>query len=105
MSSKPFKLGLPIMERLEPKDGHAVLRTRNREEMIRIIMRTRELLTAHDVILVSERGLRPDFPVPAPMYFAEVVIVIDMPEEEKRQHMRHGAWRVYEGKRKARIIV
>ena len=105
MSSEPFKLGLSIVERLVPQESRVVLRTRNRDEMIRIIMRTRKQLTVRDLILVREMGLRPDRPISTPAWFAEVAILTDVSQETRMDYLRQIDWRVYEGKRRGRIIV
>ena len=105
MSSEPFRLGLDIMSRIPATGCHIVLRTRSRDEMIRAIMRTRELLRVGDLILVREMGFRPDHPISTPAWFAEVVVKIGAGAEEKAAWLKQLVWRVYEGKQRTRIIV
>lgn len=74
MSSMPFNLGIPVVDRLEPSDGSVVLRTRNRTAMNIEIDRIRKLLSKKDLIQICPIGMRPDWPVPTAMYFTEVCI-------------------------------
>lgn len=93
MSSMPFDLGLPVVDRLEPIDGSVVLRTRTRYELDVEVDRIRENLSKNDLIKICPIGLRPDKPIPVAMYFAE--ICISKNEAEKWMHplgLFSGAW-------------
>lgn len=74
MSSMPFSLGLPVVDRLEPTDGSVVLRTVNADEMIDEVRRIQNELSGTDVIKVYPIGMRPDQPIPIAMHFAEIRI-------------------------------
>lgn len=52
MSSMPFDLGLPVVDRLEPIDGSVVLRTRTRYELDVEVDRIRENLSKNDLIKI-----------------------------------------------------
>ena len=74
MSSLPFKMGLPIVDR--PIYGYPddfILRSRSKADAERRIkeMRTRERPAR---ILIQDLGMRPDHPVPVAAHFCRVTI-------------------------------
>ena len=99
MSSMPFKLGLPVVDKLPLISGHYVLRAKDRQHMYKIIRATQAALDDTATILVYEIEYRPDHPVPVRTWFAEVKIVMD-PVEEKDVFL----WKPYPGKTKATMI-
>lgn len=81
MSSMPFTIGLPVVDRLEPVDGSVILRTKTRDEMVDEVNRIQEMLSKNDLIKVCPIGLRPDKPIPTAMYFTEICISKNKAEE------------------------
>ena len=84
MSSMPFCLGVPVVDKLMPRDGTVVLRAKNQEHARREIGRLLSILTTKDVVKVHPIGLRPDHPIPVAMYFEEVRVEIGKAEEWQR---------------------
>lgn len=81
MSSTPFCLGLPVVDKLEATDMQCVLRTKNFIETEAEIRRIQSLLTSKDLIRVYIIGYRPDSPVPVAMCFTEIHITIGGAED------------------------
>ena len=80
MSSRPFQLGIPIVDSLPYEDGTYILRTRNQEDVLSEINRLRKNLTKNDLIKVYYIGYCPDNPIPVSRYFTEVRIDIGYAE-------------------------
>lgn len=81
MSSTPFCLGLPVVDRLKATDMECVLRTKTFMEAKAEIRRIQNLLTSKDLIKVYIIGYRPDSPVPVAMCFTEIHITIGGAED------------------------
>lgn len=93
MSSTPFCLGLPVVDRLEATNMQCVLRTRNLKEADIEIHRIQNLLTSKDLIKAYPIGYRPDSPVPITKYFTEIHITINGADDWMYPlGMYSGAW-------------
>ena len=77
MSSTPFMCGLPVVDKLEPKNYSCILRGKNSDDIYKEVYRIANLLTTNDRIKVYPIGLRPDKPIPTSAWFAEIEIEID----------------------------
>lgn len=77
MSSTPFQLGIPVVDKLEPINGNWVLRSKNSTEASNEIKRVCGELYEDDVIMTFPLRYYPDHPVPVCMYFTEVKIEKD----------------------------
>ena len=79
MSSEPFKIGLPIIDKLRyGYPDEFILRAKSREDAEKKI---RDLVTREPIgadIRVWHFGFRPDKPVPVAMYFCEIIIKRDI---------------------------
>ena len=60
MSSKPFQLGIPVVDALPLETGEYVLRTRDYKSAMKELERIRKLLSTKDLILAYFIGLKPD---------------------------------------------
>lgn len=76
MSSLPFRLGIPVVDRLPATSGLYMLRSKNEDAHIEEIQRLQQKLSINDIIKIYRIGLRPDNPVPISQYFAEVYVGI-----------------------------
>ena len=101
MSSTPFCLGVPVVDRLPLTEGCYVLRADTSEQLFKRVRRYQQMITPEDEILVREIGYRPDHPVPLRKFFAEVIVKIG-------PHERNGIslffWHSFPGKCKGKMI-
>ena len=81
MSSKPFRLGIPVVDTLLLETGNYVLRTRDYKSAMKELKRIRKLLTTKDLILAYFIGFSPDYPIPVGRYFTEVSVRIGEADE------------------------
>ena len=70
MSSTPFMCGLPVVDKLEPKNYSCILRGKSNDDIYKEVYRIANLLTTKGRIKVYPIGLRPDKPIPTSAWFA-----------------------------------
>lgn len=86
MSSTPFCLGIPVVDELPTQSGQYVLRSRDKQDLLRKVQKLQSVLTKNDLIKIYHIGYRPDKSFPVSRYFAEIYVGIGEAEEWQQSY-------------------